>query len=252
MNALLLSAGLGTRLRPITNSKPKALVEIAGRTLLDINIENLVNHGFTTIVVNVHHHAQLIIDHLKRTSYQAEIIISDETQLLMDTGGAIWHAQQYLKDGGPFLVHNVDIISNIDISHLYSVHCSNNPLATLAVAHRQSSRKLLFNSDMCLCGWRDARSDEIIIHCGIDCYDEYAFSGIHVISPAIFEMMAHNGGAPFSIIREYLVQCIDNKIYGVEFPQNQLLDVGTPERLHEAEKFLSSIKCVKKSSNVTH
>ncbi|MBQ9470026.1 MAG: nucleotidyltransferase family protein [Bacteroidales bacterium] len=241
MNALLLSAGLGTRLKPITDSKPKALVTVAGRTLLDINIEKLINHGFTTIVINVHHHASLIIDHLRRASYQAEIIISDETQQLMDTGGAIMHAKRHLQNGGPFLVHNVDIISYIDLSSLYSVHCSNMAMATLAVSNRQSSRKLLFNSQINLCGWRNTHTNERVIKCISEIYFEYAFSGIHVISPSIFERMAHNGCAPFSIIDEYLMQCIDNKIIGVEHPEGQVLDVGTPERLAQAENFLAGL-----------
>lgn len=239
MKALLLSAGLGTRLKPITDSKPKALATINGQTLLDINIQNLEKHGVTDIIVNVHHHASLIISHLQRNSYKAKIHISDETQQLMDTGGAILQAQTLLKSGDPFIMHNVDVVSDIDLSALYSEHLRRMPLATLAVSKRKSSRKLLFNNDMRMCGWQNTTTDELVMPLKTDIYDDYAFSGIHVISPKIVEKMGVSTPLPLSIIKVYLSLCADNEIVGCDMPCTYMFDVGTIERLKGAETYLS-------------
>ena len=242
MKALLLSAGLGTRLRPITDSKPKALATINGQTLLDINIQNLEKHGVTDIIVNVHHHASLIISHLQRNSYKAKIHISDETQQLMDTGGAIVHAQSLIKQGDPFIMHNVDVVSDIDLTALYSTHLCKKPLATLAVSMRDSSRKLLFNSKMRMCGWQNTSTNEIIMHLNTDDYSGYAFSGIHVISPEILEKIGTIAQSPLSIIKVYLRLCAENEIIGCDLPCTYMFDVGTIERLKRAETYLANRK----------
>lgn len=238
MTALILAAGLGTRLLPLTSDRPKALVEIEGKTLLEIAINNLVRQGFSRIVVNVHHFASMVVDFLKNHEFDAEILISDESQQLLDTGGAIVFARRYLDCGEPFLVHNVDILSNIDLAQMYAAHKQSGALVSMAVSNRNSTRKLLFDCEMNLRGWRDKSKGTSIIPCEITSdLEEFAFSGIHIISPNFYNVVSQT--CPFSIVNEYLNLCNCNKILGINYSQNTVLDVGKPDSLKEARKFLS-------------
>ena len=153
MKAMIFAAGLGTRLKPITDSIPKAMVPINGKPLLQLVLEKLKVAGFNEIIVNVHHFPELIIDFLKQNSnFGIRIEISDERDVLLDTGGAIRKAAWFFDDGKPFLVHNVDILSNLNLGDLYHQHLTTNPLATLVVSERDTFRYLLFNGDNRLCG----------------------------------------------------------------------------------------------------
>ncbi len=162
MQAMILAAGLGTRLKPITEDIPKALVELNGKTLLEIAIRNLIENDFRKIIINVHHFADKVKEFLDKNTFAADIFISDESDLLLDTGGGIKHAQKYFDDS-PILVHNVDIISNLNLKEFYQYHIIDDAIASLVVSKRTSSRYLLFNDENILCGWQDTKKDEKII-----------------------------------------------------------------------------------------
>lgn len=234
---MILAAGLGTRLMPLTADKPKALVEVGGKTLLEYCIENLVSQGFNHIVINVHHFAPLMYEFLSQRKFNASIFISDESDRLLDTGGGIIHARHFLDGEEPFLVHNVDIISDINLKNLVDTHIQSKSLATLAVNRRESSRVFLFDEEMQLAGWRNMLTGRSIFpNMHKTLYEAYAFAGIHVISPEIFNLISTKG--VFSIVDAYLNLCKDNKIVGVNLPDNFILDVGKPNSLKEAEDFL--------------
>lgn len=236
MRAMILAAGLGTRLMPLTADKPKALVEIGGKTLLEICISNLINYGFKDIVVNVHHFADQIIKFIEKLDVKAKIDISDETNRLLDTGGALVHARKFLDFGEPFLVHNVDILSNIDLYTLYHTHLNSSALATLAVSKRESSRVFLFDNQMSLCGWRNMVTGKAIITKPSQTLTAYAFSGIHVISPEIFNQLPNQG--EFPIVDAYLKLGKEFFIQGVDLSKYDVIDVGKPESLELASNFI--------------
>jgi len=237
MRAMILAAGLGTRLLPLTADKPKALIEVNGKTLLEICINNLISFGFTQIVVNVHHHAQQIIDFLKNNSFNAQIDISDETERLLDTGGALVHARKFLDQGDPFLVHNVDIISNIDLHYLYQYHLNSGALASLAVSKREASRVFLFDEQMALSGWRNMVTGKVILTNPSKVLTAFAFSGIHVISPEIFKHLPPKG--EFSIVDAYLKISKEFLIQGVDLSHSDVIDVGKPDSLKLASQFVA-------------
>ncbi|MDZ7764542.1 MAG: sugar phosphate nucleotidyltransferase [Melioribacteraceae bacterium] len=163
MKAMIFAAGLGTRLKPITNDKPKALVEINGISLLEITIKKLIRFGFTELIINVHHFADQIISFIKQSSFEADIRISDEREVLLNTGGGLKYAQWFFDDGKPFLLHNVDIITDLDLKSFYDSNLIDEAIATLAVRDRKSSRKLLFDENELLCGWKDIKKDNLKI-----------------------------------------------------------------------------------------
>lgn len=237
MKAMVLAAGLGTRLGDLTKYRPKALVEVAGKPLLAHTIEKLVRSGFTEIVVNVHHFAQQVVDYLHQIDFGIPIHISDESDRLLDTGGGILKAQPFLDGSEPFLVHNVDILSDIDLAQLMQNHRQSKAMATLAVGDRKSSRKLLFDTQMHLKGWKNISSGETIIPAlpksGLT---EFAFAGIHVLSPEIFKHITQSGS--FSIIDTYLSLCAKHKIVGFNVSNRFVLDVGKPDSLSAAATFL--------------
>ena len=162
MKAMIFAAGLGTRLRPITDSIPKALVPVAGKTLLEHVIEKLSNEGFDELIINVHHHAEKIIDFLaEHHNFGLHIEISDEREMLLDTGGGIRKAAEFFNDGKPFLIHNVDILSNANLKALYEKHIASDNIATLLVKDRETSRYLLFNEEQRLQGWMNVKTGEV-------------------------------------------------------------------------------------------
>lgn len=239
MKAMVLAAGLGTRLRPLTNDRPKALIEINGRSLLEITLTRLRESGVTDVIVNVHHFADMIVDYLAtRQNFGLRIAISREDGLLLDTGGglkeAAWFFQQDAGDE-PFLVHNVDVLSNLDLGQMVYFHRENNALATLAVQSRESSRYLLFDGQDLLCGRRFEKEQRTEIARQVEPVLPLAFCGIHVISPRLFEIMTEEG--VFSIIQTYVrLVAQDEKVVAFRADDWYWRDLGTLESLKQAEK----------------
>lgn len=242
MKALIFAAGLGTRLKPITNSIPKALVPINGKPLLQIVIEKLKQAGFNEIIVNIHHFPDQIIDFLKvNNNFGIRIEISDERQMLLDTGGGIKNVEWFFDDGKPFLVHNVDIISNIDLNELYQAHSARRALATLVVSRRDTFRYLLFDENNRLKGWVNEKTGELKPQgCCPDIFHKLAFSGIQVLSPSVFDLMK-TYETKFSIMDFYLNNLEENIMTGF-IPENyKMMDIGKIETLSEAEVFAKTI-----------
>ena len=241
MKAMIFAAGLGLRLRPLTEHTPKALLPVGGKPMLEHVILKLKAAGFDQIVINVHHLAQQIVDFLKANNYFGlRIIISDESDYLLDTGGGIKKATPFLRGKEPFLVHNVDILSNVDLHKLYETHLQTNPTATLLVSQRETSRYLLFDKSDRLCGWRNRKTGEVksfYPYFDPSHYNEYAFSGIHVMSPKILDLMEVWTGK-FSIINFYLSICAKTDIHAYAVNDLHLLDIGKPETLALAEHWL--------------
>lgn len=232
MKAMILSAGLGTRLKPLTNNCPKALVEVAGKPLIVHAIEKLRSHGFVDIVVNVHHFADQMISFLGNYSLPGvSIQISDESALLLDTGGAVYYARDYFNDH--FLVYNVDVITSLDLKLFYQTHIETKALATLAVSDRSSKRKLLFDSQNQLKGRLIENEETKHLRA-------FAFSGVHVISPHIFGIAKKRGA--FSIIDLYLELCSTQKILAYNHSGTYWLDAGKPEALVKAQEYLNMAK----------
>ena len=187
--AMVLAAGMGTRLKPLTDERPKALVEWEGKALLEHVILKLKSHGFTRIIINVHHYAEMIMDYVRsRESFGVQVEFSHEKEVLLDNGGGIAHASWFLKDK-PFLVYNVDVNCTIDLRALYQAHLEGGAIATMAVKDRVTSRSLLMNSEGYLRGWRDNRSGEtILVGDGLEDLYPIAFSAIHVMNPEVFDL----------------------------------------------------------------
>ena len=238
MKALIFAAGLGTRLRPLTNDRPKALVEINGKTLLQITIEKLTHFGFNDIMVNVHHFADLMLETIEQhDGFGANITISDERNELLETGGGLKKAVWFFEDNQPFLVHNVDVVHDLDLKHLYDYHLNNNALATLAIRKRSTSRYLLFNNNNELRGWQNIKTGEVKIARRTEGQLwSFGFSGIHVISPEIFPLLTESG--KFSIINPYLRLAKTRLIQGYNHSDSTWIDVGKHESLAEARAFV--------------
>ncbi len=238
MKAMILAAGMGTRLQPLTLTKPKALVEVGGVTLLEIIIRRLMRYGFNDIVVNVHHFASQVVDFLNaNNNFGASIKISDETKTLLDTGGALLKAKHLLTDGEPFLVHNVDVITDFSLTELYYFHLQHRPISTIAVKERNTSRSLLIDNEGDLAGWMNNQTGETIISKGkLEDLTPTAFSCVHVISPEIFDLITETG--VFSITNTYLRLAQHHSIKTWKHNQSKWMDVGRIENLNEAEKLL--------------
>ncbi|MBS4014252.1 MAG: nucleotidyltransferase family protein [Bacteroidetes bacterium] len=237
MKALILAAGLGTRLKPLTDNKPKALVELGGKTLLEHAIEKLVESGVSDIIINVHHFHEMMKSFIGNLSYNGiSLSISDEKELLLDTGGGLWKAKSFFNDGKPFLLYNVDIISDIDLKGLCSSHIKNKALATLAVTERKAVRTFLWDSNK-LCGWRNNNTGEEILSYKTEKEPlQMAFSGIHCINPEIFKL--YNAEGVFSIKDVYLKIAKEFKIAPFIHDANNWFDTGTIENLSKAEKYI--------------
>lgn len=233
MRAMIFAAGLGTRLKPFTDFHPKALVQVNEKPLLQRNIEYLKSFGITEIVINVHHFASQIYSFLeKNNNFGCKIKISDESDELLETGGGLKKAQKLLGNKS-FLVMNADILTDLNLNQFLEFHNQFNPLVSLAVSDRASSRKLLFNNEQKLVGWKNFTTGEEIITEKVF-YKELAFSGIHIINPTIFEYIHQKG--KFSIMKCYMELMNTHLIKGFTH-QAHLIDVGKPQAIAEAELF---------------
>jgi len=232
---MILAAGKGTRLQPLTNKIPKALVEIHGKPLLDIVINKLKNNGFTDVIINVHHFADKIIDYVEFKDFGINIEISDERDQLLNTGGGILKAKWFFKDTDAFLVHNIDILSDIDLSDLIRVHVNSEAMATLAVKDRPTSRLLLFDSESKLCQWKNIETGEIKI--AREAFGElnpFAFSGIHVLDTQIFEHITESGN--FSVIDTFLRLAGSFEIKSYIHNYSKWFDMGRYQHVQEFNK----------------
>lgn len=245
MKAMIFAAGLGSRLKPLTDTMPKALVPVAGRPMLEYVILKLKASGFTEIVINIHHFGNQILDFLKANQNFGLIIhISDERDFLLDTGGGIKKARPFFENSDePFLIHNVDILSDIHLKELYDYHIQKGSVATLLASRRKTSRYLLFDEEKRLCGWINKDTKQVKpngLHYEESLYQEYAFSGIHVLSPSIFRLMdAPCWEGKFSIMDFYLATCRQADFTGYLTDNLQLIDIGKPETLAYAEDFIN-------------
>jgi NDP-sugar pyrophosphorylase family protein len=233
MKAMILAAGLGTRLRPLTDDRPKALVEVAGRTLLEITIARLQEFGVREVIVNVHHFAGMITEYLRgKNNFGMRIEISEEGSLL-DTGGGLKKAAWFFREedpAAPFILHNVDVISTIDLRRMLDFHTQNQALATLAVQQRQTSRYLLFDGQMRLCGRRLIKEQKTELVRPSPQLRAVAFSGIHVILPRLLEMMREEGA--FSIVQSYLRLAGEGeRIVAYRADGDYWRDLGKPESI---------------------
>jgi N-acetyl-alpha-D-muramate 1-phosphate uridylyltransferase len=240
MKAMILAAGLGTRLRPWTLNHPKALVPVGGVPMLQRVIEKLEQQGFDHIVINIHHFGEQIIDFINSHSFKADIFISDEREKLLDTGGGIVHAAPWLcTDDEPFLIHNVDILSNANLAELISFHKDYNTEASLLVSERQSSRKLIFSEDMRLQGWHNIFTDEYRPAGFNGKGSEYAFSGIYTISPTLVRKMSdYKPDTPFPIMDFFLDNVTHTRIYGKHADNLNIIDIGKPDTLNKANEIM--------------
>ena len=242
MQAMIFAAGLGTRLKPLTDRIPKALVSVGGEPLLKRVVFQLKDAGFTRIVVNVHHFSQQIIDYLRENNnFGMDIRISDESDKLLETGGGIKKAWPLFDQTEPILIHNVDILSNVNLQKFYQ----NAPLAArLLVSERKTKRYLLFDDTMRLVGWTNIETGEVKSpYSGLNPkdYQMYAFSGIHMVAPSLFPLMEDEPDK-FPIMDFYLRHCDKVRIEGYVKNDLKLMDVGKQETLKEAEAFLKELK----------
>ena len=245
---MIFAAGLGTRLKPLTDTMPKALVPVGGRPLLDIVIGRLQAQGYDRLVVNVHHFAQQIIDHVAASPYAPLVRISDEREQLLETGGGLKKAAGLFSDEAPILIHNVDILDNVDYGWFARQHLDDED-AVLLVSRRTTKRYLLFDNGMRLMGWKNVETGEVrspyeyVRRTGLSQYGEplnmFAFSGIHSFPPRMFPLMERFPDR-FPIIDFYLSTCHRARIVGCIKDDLRLMDVGKLDTLEQAEQFLSS------------
>lgn len=233
MEGFILAAGLGTRLRPLTNDSPKALVEVSGMTLLERTIRRLEAAGIQHIVINVHHFADKVIDFVGNHRWQVSIDISDERHLLLDTGGGLKHAAHLFSGNENILIHNVDILSDINLREVEHHHRDNNNLATLCVSQRQTKRLLSFDKAGLLVGRADTSHVSPFT-------SHLAFSGISVVSPALFSLLPE-ADHPYPIIDEYIRLAHEgHRIGSYMHSPDHWLDVGKPDSLQEAQRWTLS------------
>lgn len=237
--AMIFAAGLGTRLKPLTDTMPKALVRVGGKPLIEHVVDKLKASGFGRIVVNVHHFAPQVVDYLQENgNFGVDILVSDESAMLLDTGGGLKKAEPLFLPDAPVLIHNVDILSNVDLGWLYGEHGAND--ATLLVSERKTKRYLLFDDGMRLMGWTNVETGEVkspYSDLDVNACKMYAFSGIHVFSPRLFTLMAAFP-EKFGIIDFYLKICDKAVVKACVKTDLRLLDVGKLGTLAEAESFL--------------
>lgn len=232
MKAMIFAAGLGTRLRPLTNDRPKALVEFLGKPLLEHVIIKLKAVGVDHVIVNVHHYADMVISFLHSKDFGVEITISDERDDLLDTGGGLLKAASVLGDE-PFFIHNVDILSDVDLEKMLEAHKASNAIATVGILKSESDRYFMQNDHDQLCGWGNSNTGEQIISRHSDVLEKISFTGIHIVSGGLFKYIKPDSS--ISIIDAYLKGAEKESIHCFSCDDYQWMDVGTPEMLKEAE-----------------
>ncbi|MFV0391172.1 MAG: nucleotidyltransferase family protein [Paludibacteraceae bacterium] len=242
MKAMIFAAGLGTRLYPITENLPKALVSVGNKPLLEHTILKLKKSGFDEIIINVHHFADQIIRFLKeKNNFDIRIEISDEREQLLDTGGGIKKVADFFNDNKPFLIHNVDILSNVNLNDVYIDHLQDTKrLTTLVVSYRDTYRYLLFDEQKRLRGWINTRTNQTKPTLNLDFSDceKFAYAGIQVVSPKIFQLMESENDV-FPVMDFYLQRCVSERIIGFVPKSLNILDVGKIGSLEKAETFLT-------------
>lgn len=237
---MILAAGLGTRLKALTHDKPKALVEVAGKNLLERNIDNLIANGFNHIVVNIHHFGEQIVDFLETHDFNANVLVSDERSMLMDTGGGIVQALPLFYDAEAVLVHNVDILSDVDLQAYYDRFTASNDDAWLLTQNRQTTRKLLFDDDNLLVGWRNLNDNSFKwVNGQKDGFKELAFNGMHIFKPSLFKTFAQQR---YSIIDLYLQQAKQHSVRSVEIHPSFWFDIGKIEDFETINTFFAHEK----------
>jgi NDP-sugar pyrophosphorylase family protein len=236
MKAMIFAAGIGSRLGKITSERPKALVEINGKTILRMAVEKVSAAGFSEVIVNVHHFADMVEEEIGLlNSHGLSVKVSDERSLLLETGGGLFRARGFFGDE-PFLLYNADVVSDIDLNELYNSHISNGGIATLAVASRSHNRVFLCDRNGIICGWMNRQTGEkIIARETTDPLGEISFSGIHIVDPAIFSYMKEG---VYSMTALYLQIAGKEKICSYRHDSDFWADIGTPDQLRKVkEKF---------------
>ena len=242
MKAMIFAAGLGTRLKPLTNDRPKALVEISGKNLLERCIENLKQQGISDIIINVHHYSEQISSFLKQhNNFGLNLQISDESNKLLDTGGGLLKAKSLLAGKEPILIINVDILTDLNFRELEEYHIKEEALATLVVRERETSRYLLFDDTNQLIGWKNKQTGAIKIcrKSGITQANNYAFSGIQIIEPELLELITETGR--FSIIDLYLRLAKKQTIKAFVDDKSRWMDLGKYEQIAQAEQLIKQL-----------
>jgi NDP-sugar pyrophosphorylase family protein len=238
MKAMILAAGLGTRLKPFTDKRPKALAVVNNKTLLQRNIEYLQQFGIKEVIVNVHHFAEQIIETIKSNNgFGSDITISDETNEVLETGGGLKKTNWYFKNETDFVLMNVDILTDLQLNEMIAQHQQQKALATLATTNRETSRYFLFNYKNELCGWKNVKTNEEKIIRKQDSLTQKAFSGIHVINSKIFSLINQEG--KFSMVDVYLSLCNENNIQCFDHSNSKFIDVGMIESIIKAETMFS-------------
>lgn len=237
MQAFIPSAGLGTRLKPLTDNRPKALVEVQGRPLLEIALHNLIRQGVSRIVVNVHHYADMICEYVANHHWSIPVLISDERDLLLDTGGGLKKAEPLFAPNEPILIHNVDILSNLNMVQILKEHSDSMSIATLCVCQRKTSRYFLFDNQQQLKGWTNTKTNETKwVDNALESINYLAFSGIAIIEPHLLELLPE-ADSPYSIIPCYLEIAKHHRINAFLHQKEDWMDVGKPETIIEAQKW---------------
>jgi len=239
MNAMVFAAGLGTRLKPLTDDNPKALIKVNGKTLIQRVLESLKLQGFLNVVVNVYHYSNKIIDYLEANNFFGlEVKISVEEKLL-DTGGGLKKALKYFPDGA-ILLHNVDVITNLKLKSLWNFNLSTNGLATLAVRKRKTNRYLLFDENNKLVGWENIKENKKILMKNVSPLQRWAFSGVSVVSPLFLRNLPDRD--VFSLTQALIEQIGYGEIFAFPEENSFWFDVGTPDKLRKAEEYLRKIE----------
>ena len=242
MKAMIFSAGLGSRLKPFTDKHPKALAVVNGKSLLQRNIEYLQASDITDVIVNAHHFADQVISFLqKNKGFGSKITISDESIRLLETGGGLKKAAWFFDDAQPFVAMNADILTDMDIRAMTNFHIAQQPLVTLAVTSRITSRYFLFDEIDNLCGWKNEYTGELKMSRDVETYSPKAFSGIHIMSPGIFSEIDKltailHDKEKFSLVDMYLQLAKTHTISAFDHSKSKFIDVGKPESIEEAER----------------
>lgn len=237
---MLFAAGLGTRLKPLTNEKPKALIEVNGMTMLYLALRKLENAGISKTVVNVHHFSDLVKKEIRRyQSDQMQVVVSDESDQLLDTGGGLLKARPLFDLESPVLLYNVDIVTTASLKNFIEFHHSHKGIVSLMVKQRPTSRHLLFNEDMELAGWENLNTGEKIITKETSTLRAFGFQGIHIVEPRIFDLITESG--KFPIMELYLRLARTHTFMGYQSQNDLWFDIGTTQKLETTRKTINQM-----------